>query len=192
MTPHARSIVRIINYSWPPQPDVANAVASCSQCSREIKCRVECSDCLQCICLACHEIPERRQPWYRHREQHERIKGFIWLSPPLKNVVPPENYECECLTVTGCISHCERCSKGMLPSRYCRFFEKFAALSPVGIGIMRLLPANSGPWDIRRVCIGEVSATFSHTCIETDACTTLSTTRTTPVLSSILSLEGIL
>lgn len=111
MTPHARSIVRIINYSWPPQPDVANAVASCSQCSREIKCRVECSDCLQCICLACHEIPERRQPWYRHREQHERIKGFIWLSPPLKNVVPPENYECECLTVTGCISHCERCSK---------------------------------------------------------------------------------
>lgn len=116
MTAHASAIVRTTSYSWPPPPDVANAVASCSQCSLEIKCRIECSDCLQCICLACHGMAPRRQSWFRHRDQHQRIKGFIHLLPPSQNVVPPANHDCECLTVTGCISHCERCSTGKLPS----------------------------------------------------------------------------
>lgn len=116
MTAHASAIVRITSYSWPPPPEVANAVASCSQCSLEIKCRIECSDCLQCICLACHGMAPRRQSWFRHRDQHQRIKGFIHLLPPSQNVVPPANHDCECLTMTGCISHCERCSTGKLPS----------------------------------------------------------------------------
>ncbi len=119
MTAHVSSIVRITSYSWPPPPDVANAVASCSQCSLEIKCRIECSDCLQCICLACDEYTDRRQPWFRHRDKHQRVKGFISLAPPSKNVIPPANHECECLTVSGCISHCGRCSKGTLLSRRC-------------------------------------------------------------------------
>lgn len=118
-TTHASSIVRITTYSWPPQPDLAKGVASCSQCSLEIKCRIECSDCLQCICLACHDMPERRQAWYRHRNQHQRIRGFIYLSPPSQNIVPPENHECECLTVRGCMAHCERCFRGMFSPRLC-------------------------------------------------------------------------
>ena len=114
MTAHASSIVRMTCYSWPPQSDVASAVASCSQCSLEVKCRLECSDCLQCICLACSAIPQRRQPWFRHRDQHQRIRGFICLLPPSQNVALPVDRECECMTVTGCLSHCERCSNGML------------------------------------------------------------------------------
>ena len=108
-TAHANSILRTTCHSWPPAPDVADTVASCSQCSLEIKCRLECSDCLQCICLACVGVDQRRQSWYRHRDQHQSVKGFIFLLPPFNHVLPPTNHECECLTLTGCIFHCERC-----------------------------------------------------------------------------------
>ena len=115
-TAHASSLVRCASYSWPPQPDVADAIASCSQCSLAVKCRIECSDCLQCICLDCYGLIFRRQTWYRHRDQHQRLRGVISLFPPSQSVVPPESHDCECLTVVGCLFHCERCCRGMLPS----------------------------------------------------------------------------
>ena len=129
-TEHASSIIRIIPYSFPPPPDVAEAVASCSQCSLEIKCRIECSDCLQCICQACHSVSPRRQEWYRHRDKHPRVKGFVRLVPPSQDVVPPENHDCECLTVTGCISHCQRCCRGMLLFRRHCFQNRWRCVLP--------------------------------------------------------------
>ena len=118
MTAHATSIVRATAHSWPPSPNVAKTIASCSHCSLEVKCRTECSDCLQCLCLTCYGLDDRRQSWYRHRDQHQRSKGFIQLQPPSQNVVPPADHVCECLTKTGCVSHCGGCSEGMLFS-YC-------------------------------------------------------------------------
>ena len=181
-TAHAISIVRITSYSWPPQPDVAQAVASCSQCSLEVKCRIECSDCLQCICVACYGIPQRRQPWYRHRDQHQRIKGFVYLRPPSHNAVSPANRECECLTVTGCISHCDRCLKGMLPSRRFRILKMFLALLLVGSGDVPFLPANSRLLVYRIFCLEAVTVTVSSTRTEVDASTKLSTTCTSLIV----------
>ena len=142
MTAHASSIIRITPYSWPPPPDVANAVASCSQCSLEIKCRIECSDCLECICLVCLGFPERRQSWFQHRDQHQRARGFVHLLPPSQNVVPPESRECQCLTSAGCVSHCDRCSKGMLCSH--RTFKRLPFCSQLALVPCTSYPPNWG------------------------------------------------
>ena len=133
VTEHASSLVRITIHFWPPRPDVAKAAASCSECSLETKCRLECSDCLQCICSTCFGVPLRRLTWLGHRDQHQRPKGFINIVPPSQNVVPPASRECECLTVTGCIGHCGRCYQGMLYLFNCAiaaiFFFHFGTIS---------------------------------------------------------------
>ena len=64
--------------------------------------------------MECTGVPERVLNFYKHREQHPRVKGFIFLTDPLKNVVPPVDHECECLRVRGCVGHCSRCFKGEL------------------------------------------------------------------------------
>lgn len=110
---HATSIVRITSLPWPPQPGVAEATASCSECSLEVKCRLECSDCSSCLCQECSGSVDRRRKWYEHRTQHQRIKGFIFLCSPLEEVSPSTPGQCDCLTVRGCISHCFRCYRVM-------------------------------------------------------------------------------
>lgn len=109
---HATSIVRFTFVPWPPQPDVSETTASCSECSLNVKCRLECSDCSSCLCIECGGYKERRQKWYEHRNQHQRIKGFIYIASPLDELVPSTSSQCDCLTVRGCISHCSRCERG--------------------------------------------------------------------------------
>lgn len=57
--------------------------------------------------------------FYKHPEQHPRVKGFIILVNPLRNVVPPVDHECECLWVRGCLLHCQRCFKGEMVFNRC-------------------------------------------------------------------------
>ena len=111
-TLHATSIVRVTFLPWPPRPGVAETTASCSECSLDIKCRLECSDCSSCLCQECSGFEDRRKKWYDHRSQHQRIKGFICLCSPLEEVSPSTSGQCDCLTVRGCISHCYRCHRG--------------------------------------------------------------------------------
>ena len=116
---HASSIVRGKNHSWPPHKEIAAQLGTCSLCSIEVKCRIECGDCSLAICTECAEIQDRVLGFYKHREQKPCVKGFISLISPLKNVVPPVDHECECLRVRGCISHCGRCFKGELVFNRC-------------------------------------------------------------------------
>ena len=69
--------------------------------------------------MECAGTRERILDFYKHREQHPLVKGFISLIDPLKNVVPPVDHECECLRMRGCVSHCSRCFKGELVFNRC-------------------------------------------------------------------------
>ncbi len=116
---HASSLVRVKHFSWPPHKEIAAQLGTCSLCSIEVKCRVECGDCSLAICTECAGLHNRVPSFYKHREQHPCVKGFISLLDPLRNVVPPVNHECECLRVRGCVSHCQRCFKGELELNHC-------------------------------------------------------------------------
>lgn len=112
---HAISMVKYTHYSWPPQSGVAAPVRSCSQCSADVKSRLECADCSLCLCSNCGVLDDRRKLFYKHRDQHQRLKGFIPIMPPTWNVVPPTDRQCECFKGGSLsLSHCGRCHKGRL------------------------------------------------------------------------------
>ena len=159
---HATSIVRFTIYSWPPQQDVAAKTASCSRCAAEVNCRIECSDCLSCICDDCAGFSQALKEWYKHREQHARVKGFISLYPPTANVIPPTSSGCECLTMRGCVSHCGRCYRGkltdfLIPVDFYRLVSKRRSLQNLSTSISDGYLACKGPSGSRKGQLGRIS-----------------------------------
>ena len=110
---HAEFMICITTIAWNPKMKLTKPRTSCSQCSREVNCRTECSDCLQCHCMLCNYYQDRRTTWNeRHQESCSGKKKFRVLVSPYRFVKPPSDRHCECLEGCGSVSHCRRCLAG--------------------------------------------------------------------------------
>ena len=109
---HSGNLVRQTIQIWTQHMATIAEVASCSECSLDIRCRVECLVCSRNICFECYSFANRRLPFYAHRNTHTKGNGFVVLSAPTCSVVPQADHECDCLSSPGCISHCNSCLRG--------------------------------------------------------------------------------
>lgn len=108
---HASKLVRWVNRRWSQSMATISEFSICSECSLDVRSRVECSVCSRAICVGCHGPPEKRLAWYDHQREHGKGNGYWNLVAPTRSVVPPTDHQCDCLQATGCVSHCERCFK---------------------------------------------------------------------------------
>lgn len=106
---HAAHLVRYSLQLWSQSMTTAAELATCSECSLEVRCRIECSVCSQAICSGCYGFADRRLQWYKHRLQHGKGNGILDIVAPTYSVVPPVDHRCDCLQATGCVSHCGGC-----------------------------------------------------------------------------------
>ena len=84
---------------------------ACSQCSLEIRCRLECSICSQAICYDCSGFKDKRSKFFEHGAQHGRGSGFTNVFPPTMSITLPLDHKCDCMRTPGCFTHCEACFK---------------------------------------------------------------------------------
>ena len=111
---HVNSIFRFIDVSWSPKMKDIRVQGECSRCSRVVKCRLECLNCLSSVCQQC--LGPGRDEWLaQHRESSESHKSFRRLLPPYWIREPVTNQHCPCFDIHGVINHCDRCLKGVMP-----------------------------------------------------------------------------
>ncbi len=108
---HATHLVRFSHQHWSQSMTIVAEHASCSECSLEVRCRIECLVCSRAICYDCYEHSDRRLPWYQHRLEHGKGNGILATIAPTHSVIPPGDHRCDCFQPTGCLGHCGRCSE---------------------------------------------------------------------------------
>ena len=106
---HADQLVRWTNQFCGSSMANTGEFASCTECSLDVKGRIECSFCTRAICRACHAPTDRRIAWYNEHRAHAKGTGFLDLVAATYSVVSPTDHQCDCYRATGCVSHCERC-----------------------------------------------------------------------------------
>ena len=113
LTTHGSRIVRFTDVSWSSTMQGIKTQSNCSRCMRDTKCRLECMDCLACLCHSCTDSVSQRNKWL---EEHTKI---FWLHKSFRLILPPSwarnplvNRECCCLEVHDVVSHCLKCSEG--------------------------------------------------------------------------------
>ena len=83
---------------------------SCTQCTRLVKARSECIDCLVAICNQCKSNDAIREKFLKdHKEGNPRHRSFRDINPPYTMIKPPSSWKCGCLSIHGLAGHCSRC-----------------------------------------------------------------------------------
>ncbi len=106
---HATHLVRYSHQLWSQSMTTAAERSSCSECSLELRCRIECLGCSRAICYDCYGQSARRLPWHQHQLQHGKGNGILVIVPPTQFIIPPVDHHCDCLQATGCMTHCDGC-----------------------------------------------------------------------------------
>ena len=108
---HAIHLVRLHSQFWTQSMGSLEETTSCSECSSDTKCRLECKGCSKSICLECYG-GDKRASWFEHRFQHTKGNTFEQLLTPTFRAFPPPDHQCDCSRSHGVISHCGGCFRG--------------------------------------------------------------------------------
>ena len=115
MNGHLIHLIRFVTIAWTATSSI-EPQSSCSICSRQVKCRIECTDCFTSICTSCYcDNLEAKSLWHQqHSEEHPRHKSFREISQPFMFKKPlPEDKFCPCFSSHDVVGHCSRCAKGV-------------------------------------------------------------------------------
>ena len=109
---HINKVVRFVSVVWSPTMKETSLTAHCSQCSREVRARHECTECSAALCQTCVEIETSMVSFLEEHstDAQHRQKSFRQVHTPFDWIKPPTTWECKCLTAHGGGGHCSRCS----------------------------------------------------------------------------------
>lgn len=112
---HIIHLIRFVTIAWAATKSI-EPLSSCLICSRQVKCRIECTECLTSICNSCYcDNREARELWHKqHKAEYPYHKSFREVSQPFMFKKPlSKDRFCPCFDKHEIIGHCSRCSKGM-------------------------------------------------------------------------------
>ena len=112
---HAQNLSLFTTMPWSVKSKDFEDNGSCAKCSRDAKCRVECTACLWSICLRCFNVSHLRDQWFEnHRDDHSSKdhKRYRRIVPPYFSLNPVTSDICKCLSGSGVWGHCQRCHEG--------------------------------------------------------------------------------
>ena len=124
---HTVNLVRFVTIAWAATKSI-EPQSSCHICSRQVKCRIECTDCLSSICSSCYsDNPEAKELWNKeHRTKNPTHKSYREISQPFMFKYPlPKDLSCPCFEDHEVLGHCSRCSKGTIISLSRSEFSSF-------------------------------------------------------------------
>lgn len=105
---HAKYLSRFTTMPWNAKSKDFNENRDCSECSRNVRCRVECTACHWSDCLKCDR-------WFEHHRQDlssKDHKQYLKIVPPYSSLNSVNSERCRCLSGFGIWSHCPRCNEG--------------------------------------------------------------------------------
>ncbi len=112
---HLTDLIRFVAIAWSATLSI-EPQSSCVICSKQVKCRIECTECLSSVCNSCYcDKPQAKELWYKqHTAEYPRHKSFRDIALPFMFKKPlPKDMSCPCFDKSEVLGHCSRCCKGM-------------------------------------------------------------------------------